>query len=969
LIMAAFRVRGTNVKETGMKKRALIEVPISGSNHPVCEELPVCSPLSLTFAKMIALFMMLVCTLAFAVPVYATTYNVNTSTDSTSPCAGTCSLRGAIIQANAASGTHTINLPAGTYNLNLTPGELQVGNIAGQNITITGAGSGTTTIHQTIGSYRVFNLDPSMLGNIAVSISGITISGGVGDIYGGGGILGGWTDDSLTVSNCVITGNSTTSGNNGGGISWGGGGSLTIQNSTISNNTATQAVGGGVAFNNGAGNPGNLTITSTTFTGNTASSGAGAGQGGGLFISLDTASTASINSSTFSTNTAQSDAADPGRGGGIYHASGAVTISGTTFTGNSATTASGNSEGGAIYSNSGNLSVNNGTISGNTASGAGGILRLDSVQANAENNWWGCNAGPGTTGCNTVSGNVDYSPWTYYRPNLAIAVTHTGNFTQGQIGASYTIIVSNPGSWPTDGYTLISVTDALPTGFTVTAMIGTGWTCTFSTATCTRSDILATSSSYPPITLTVNVPLNAPASVTNSATVTDLNDETNANNTADDPTTVIALLKASITKTFGAASVPLNGGTSLSFTITNANPAFTISGAAFTDNLPAGLIVATPNGLTGSCGGGTITATQGTGVVSLSGATLAAGGACTFAVNVTGTTAGVKNNSVTVSSTGLGTGNTSNANVTVMAPPTIVKSFGAASVPLSGSTNLSFTITNPNGSSLTGIGFSDTFPEGLVISTPNGLTGSCGGGNITATSGASSVSLSGATLASSGSCTFAVNVTGTSAGTKNNTTGNVASTGGGTGGTASASLAVNLVLTVNKLGSGTVTAIPSGNSVDTLTWVGNTGTANYSINTLVNLAATAGTGYTFYGWGGDLISNVTPVSITMDSAKTLTATFDDFTGPPCVNPPFSIGGVMYNYPTIGAVYNGMTTGATLKIRALDFNEGPLNLDQTKSVTLSGGYSCDFSLITGSTTVHGTLTISGGTVTIENLIIK
>ncbi|MGE0132507.1 MAG: right-handed parallel beta-helix repeat-containing protein [Blastocatellales bacterium] len=30
---------------------------------------------------------------------------------------------------------------------------------------------------------------------------------------------------------------------------------------------------------------------------------------------------------------------------------------------------------------------------------------------NLENNWWGCNAGPGGAGCNTVSGAADFNPW------------------------------------------------------------------------------------------------------------------------------------------------------------------------------------------------------------------------------------------------------------------------------------------------------------------------------------------------------------------------------------------------------------------------------------------------------------------------------------------------------------------------------------------------------------------------------
>ena len=125
-----------------------------------------------------------------------------------------------------------------------------------------------------------------------------------------------------------------------------------------------------------------------------------------------------------------------------------------------------------------------------------------------------------------------------------------------------------------------------------------------------------------------------------------------------------------------------------------------------------------------------------------------------------------------------------------IAPPTFAKSFGAASIPLNGSTSLSFTINNPNTSALTGAGFTDTLPAGLVVSTPNALTGSCGGGTITATAASGAVSLSGATLGGSTSCTFSVNVTGTTAGTQNNTTGAVTSVEGGAGTTASASVIV-----------------------------------------------------------------------------------------------------------------------------------------------------------------------------------
>lgn len=123
-------------------------------------------------------------------------------------------------------------------------------------------------------------------------------------------------------------------------------------------------------------------------------------------------------------------------------------------------------------------------------------------------------------------------------PDLAIAKSHSGNFTQGQVGATYSITATNSGFAPTSG--TVTVTDTLPTGLTATAISGSGWICVLGTLTCTRSDALAAGSSYPVITLTVNVSLSAPASVTNSAGVSGGGQSNTANDTASDPTTISA---------------------------------------------------------------------------------------------------------------------------------------------------------------------------------------------------------------------------------------------------------------------------------------------------------------------------------------------------------------------------------------------------------------------------------------------
>ena len=102
-------------------------------------------------------------------------------------------------------------------------------------------------------------------------------------------------------------------------------------------------------------------------------------------------------------------------------------------------------------------------------------------------------------------------------PSLRIAKTHSGDFAQGQSNALYTVTVSNSmGSSATSG--AVTVTEQLPTGLTLVSMTGSGWTC--SNGACTRSDALAGGSSYPPITVAVNVSSGAGSPQVNSVTVT-----------------------------------------------------------------------------------------------------------------------------------------------------------------------------------------------------------------------------------------------------------------------------------------------------------------------------------------------------------------------------------------------------------------------------------------------------------------
>lgn len=127
------------------------------------------------------------------------------------------------------------------------------------------------------------------------------------------------------------------------------------------------------------------------------------------------------------------------------------------------------------------------------------------------------------------------------QPDLTISKMHSGNFLQGSSGNTYTVTVTNSGAGDKSASQAVSVTDAPTSGLTVTAMSGSGWTCT-TLPTCTRSDLLAAGNSYPSITVTASVSGTATSPQVNAVSVTTAQPESNnSNNTATDSTTIVSI--------------------------------------------------------------------------------------------------------------------------------------------------------------------------------------------------------------------------------------------------------------------------------------------------------------------------------------------------------------------------------------------------------------------------------------------
>ncbi len=325
---------------------------------------------STTYRILFATCLSVLCLIALSTQ--AATITVTNTNDG-----GAGSLRQAL--ADAVDGD-TINFHSSLngQRITLTSGDLLVN----KNVTISGPGANSLAVDANYAS-RVFYIASGR----DVTISGLTVTNGSAPLpyRWGGGIYN--DHGALTLNNCTISGNTAVQGA-GGGIyndgndgsalltitnctingnsAWPGGGiynyrgTVTITNSTLSGNLDNGSNAGGAIVNEGI-----LTITSSTFSGNSSTSGGAIYNAG---FNPSAISTLAITNSTFSGNSAS-------RGGGIYNDfAGMATMTNCTFSGNSAGGSPNviyDGTGGGIW-NAQTLTMTNCTLSGNSATTHGG---------------------------------------------------------------------------------------------------------------------------------------------------------------------------------------------------------------------------------------------------------------------------------------------------------------------------------------------------------------------------------------------------------------------------------------------------------------------------------------------------------------------------------------------------------------------------------------------------------------------
>ncbi len=222
-----------------------------------------------------------------------------------------------------------------------------------------------------------------------------------------------------------------------------------------------------------------------------------------------------------------------------------------------------------------------------------------------------------------------------------------------------------------------------------------------------------------------------------------------------------------VNKNFSPISASVGQVSVLTIELLNA-AATPATATSITDNLPSGMVIATPAGASTNCAGGVVTATPGGTSASLSGATIPAAGAgsglCSFTVNVVSGTAGSYVNVIPVGAATSSQGsNTQSAQATLtvvaLAPVAASKAFSPTNIHGGGTSVLTITLPNSNGVALTGVSFTDTLPAQLLVANPANLTTTCPAGTPTGTPGGTSVGLGGGTINANSSCTVRVSVT------------------------------------------------------------------------------------------------------------------------------------------------------------------------------------------------------------------
>jgi|GEM_PF-1109744 len=226
----------------------------------------------------------------------------------------------------------------------------------------------------------------------------------------------------------------------------------------------------------------------------------------------------------------------------------------------------------------------------------------------------------------------------------------------------------------------------------------------------------------------------------------------------------------SFSKSFSPSSVLYGERSTLTFTIDN-NSSVALNSIQFIDNLPTGMVVASPPNISNSCTNGLLTATPGSGIITYNPTifgqqSINAMSSCNITVdvipNASGNLENVTNNFTSwnnlfqVLDSGLAT---AELNVQPLPAVSISKKFGTNPVNPGGTTNIEFTLRNLDRDyDATNISFTDDLDAMLsgTIATGPPISNSCG--SSSSLTGTSLLSFTNGTIPAQGECVIVVEI-------------------------------------------------------------------------------------------------------------------------------------------------------------------------------------------------------------------
>jgi uncharacterized repeat protein (TIGR01451 family) len=339
-----------------------------------------------------------------------------------------------------------------------------------------------------------------------------------------------------------------------------------------------------------------------------------------------------------------------------------------------------------------------------------------------------------------------------------------------------TITISRPANAAL--YTGLTVTDPLPSGYSVAAAPNATTTCTsgsIAAAPGATSVVLSGASLGTSVTAssscTVQVNLQAPTATGSTANTIPVGNAAattpsgTVKNTSSASANIAVVNGVTVNKAFAPSTIAPGGASRLTVFINNpASNATSLTGVTITDNFPAGLVVRSPANATFIASGGTCTGTlnavPGAATISVTSGSITSGSTCELAVDVTTNAVGALNNVLNPGAvtSAQGQSNVNSASATLVssgnADVSVSKDDGIASMIAGNTATYTVVIVN-NSAALAVAGLPVTDDEPADMTFTGWTCAAASGSTCAAPSGTGPVATT-VTLAPLGTATFTI---------------------------------------------------------------------------------------------------------------------------------------------------------------------------------------------------------------------